>query len=312
MRDQFVQAPSPGRPDRRDQATLAIVLGLLVAFAFLCGCSRTEPTAPAPEPAEELAAAEPEPSAQAQQAAPAPPPADDEQEQQKPSPPPPLKLTEAPAVRRVQNEGGKLSQLGPNVWLAVTPKERLVLVLSRVVLRRGYLEHLLCLTGTKEHEAILAAEIEPEVLHAALLAAGAEAGHPVQFDPEFKPPAGTKLEITVQWWDGKAFHDAAAREWIVHEETGKPMSFDWVFAGSQFVKNPVTGERYYLARGGDVITVVNMTSALIDVAARSSDKNTELMFIAAEEKIPPLGTEVLLVIRPLVGASADGLREPSQ
>ncbi len=228
---------------------------------------------------------------------------------EEPTEPPTLKLEEAPTVRAIRQAGGKLSELGRNVWLAVAPGKRLVLVLSHVVLRRGYLEHLLCLTNTKEHEAILAADIDPKILHAALLAAGAEPGHPVRFDPEFQPPSGTKLDIQLEWWDGKRFRQASARQWIVHEETGKPIDLDWVFAGSQLVKNPVTGEPYYLAQGGDVITVVNMAAAVIDVAGRSSDKNVELMFVAKESEIPPVGTPVLIILRPLT--ADDRTEEPS-
>ena len=57
-------------------------------------------------------------------------------------------------------------------------------------LREGYLEHLLCLSRSKEHESILATEAAPRMIHAGLLLTGAEAGKPVQFLPEFRAPSG--------------------------------------------------------------------------------------------------------------------------
>ena len=56
------------------------------------------------------------------------------------------------------------------------------------MLREGPLEHLLCLKGTKEHEAILATDAQPRQIHAGLLLTGAEPGHPVRFLPKFEPP----------------------------------------------------------------------------------------------------------------------------
>src|SRR5262245_7733210 len=57
--------------------------------------------------------------------------------------------------------------LGRNLWFD-TQGKRLILK-TRVVLREGALEHLLCLKGTKEHEAILAADADPRQIHAGLL-----------------------------------------------------------------------------------------------------------------------------------------------
>src|SRR5262245_8416505 len=83
--------------------------------------------------------------------------------------------------------------LARSLWF--DPREKQLVVKARVVLREGPLEHLLCLKGTKEHEAILATDAPPRQIHAGLLLTGAEPGHPVRFVPKFEPPAGTPVAI---------------------------------------------------------------------------------------------------------------------
>ena len=61
--------------------------------------------------------------------------------------------------------------LGPSLWF--DPVNRHLVLRARVVLREGPLEHLLCLKGTKEHEAILATDAAPRRIHAGLLLTGA-------------------------------------------------------------------------------------------------------------------------------------------
>src|SRR5690606_28221661 len=68
-----------------------------------------------------------------------------------------------------------------------------------VSLREGMLEMFACPVGTKEHESIVAVYSRAQVIHAALLAIGAEPGQAVQFRPEFKPPEGPEIEIEVRW-----------------------------------------------------------------------------------------------------------------
>src|SRR3954451_16096602 len=87
--------------------------------------------------------------------------------------------------------------LGPSLWF--DPKGRGLIVRARVVFREGPLEHLLCLKGTKEHEAILATDAAPRAIHTVLLLTGAAPGHPVRFLPKFEPPAGSPIAIELQW-----------------------------------------------------------------------------------------------------------------
>src|SRR5262245_22371551 len=60
-------------------------------------------------------------------------------------------------------------ELGRSLWFDPNPKGKRVILRARVVLREGQLEHLMCKKGTKEHEAIVATDAAPQMIHAALL-----------------------------------------------------------------------------------------------------------------------------------------------
>ena len=73
----------------------------------------------------------------------------------------------------------------------------------------------------------------------------------------------------------------------------------WVFAGSNFFKDETSGKELYLAEGGDLICVANFSSATIDLAVESSATGEcNLMWEAWSDRIPPVGTEVLLELVP--------------
>jgi hypothetical protein len=167
-----------------------------------------------------------------------------------------------------------------------------------VVLREGILEHLMCVKGTKEHEAILATDAPPRLIHAALLLTGAEVGHPVQFQPKFAPPAGTPIAIELRWQQDGKLQKSDARQWVWDEKTKKPLAIDWVFAGSILDEDPITKKPRYGADDGDLFTVANFGTAILDLPMASSANDADRTFSARTEKIPPLGTEVFVVLSP--------------
>jgi hypothetical protein len=102
-----------------------------------------------------------------------------------------------------------------------------LLLKTKVVCRECALEMLLCKTQTKEHESILALDGQAYVIHTGLLALGAEPGTPVQyvrpkpggepgeFIEDFRPPAGQKIDIFLQWTDEKGKPQRVeAQEWM--------------------------------------------------------------------------------------------------
>ncbi|MCG6155576.1 YdjY domain-containing protein [Rubinisphaera margarita] len=95
-------------------------------------------------------------------------------------------------------------------------------------------------------------------------------------------------------------NDAAYQKAIEQlEQASQPetLEADWVFAGSLFQEDPQTGERRYLAEGGDLICVANFPSAMIDIAARSSADDSQRGYEANPDAVPELGTPVLIKLQ---------------
>lgn len=187
-------------------------------------------------------------------------------------------------------------ELGRSLWFDPTGKR--VILRARVVLREGQLEHLMCKKGTKEHEAIVATDAPPRGIHAALLLTGAEPGHPMQFVPKFAPPAGTAIAIEFLWQQEGELRKTDARQWVWDEKTKAPLGIDWVFGGSLIYEDPVTKKATYAAEEGDLITVANFASAILDLPIASSANDAERVFSAHTAQIPPIGTEVFVSLSP--------------
>lgn len=92
-----------------------------------------------------------------------------------------------------------------------------LLLKTKVVLRQGLLEMLLCKKQTKEHESILAIDSKAYVIHTGLLALGLEPGKPVRFSPDYQPPTGPRLKVILNWTDQQGRpHRAAGQRWVRH------------------------------------------------------------------------------------------------
>jgi hypothetical protein len=200
-----------------------------------------------------------------------------------------------------------LERLDPVDPIWFDKQNRSVVMLGSVCQREAPLETFACLRGSKEHESVLAVPVKAYVVHAGLMAAGAVPGTPVQFEPEYKPATGPEIEVTVIWKDTNGeIRRARGQDWVRDVRTKKPMTYPWVFAGSRFVEDSTTGERYYQAEGGELICVSNFPSALLDLPVESSDSNAELLFEANPEQIPPLDTPVTIVLTPRNGDASKG------
>ena len=277
---------------------------------------------------------------------------------------------EAPGKEGPNKEGtvpaGELTPLNKAGTVLLDLKGKRLLIKAEVVLREGMLEMLACLKNSKEHESILSVDAKAQLIHAGLVALGAEAGSPAKFAPEYKPASGQPLNIFMTWTDvaGK-LHRVPAHSWVRHatrryfvqkletlpqglklaEESElkwdakhkellwygtmsevqrdalqklttdaafraamkgifdqsqiRQMDAQWVFAGSGFNTDANTGEKHYLAEGGDLICVANFATATIDLSVESSATNDGLMFEAYTERIPPVGTKVTIELVPV-------------
>jgi hypothetical protein len=193
------------------------------------------------------------------------------------------------------------ARLSPTEEVWINRDEKKVYVGGQVALRRGMLEMFACPKGTKEHESVIAVNSLAATVHAALLAAGAVSGTPVTYDPQYKAPTGTEIDITVEWKDPEGnWHTANAREWVRNIRTGKELDVPWVFAGSGFYTDEETGKQHYLAESGDLVCVSNFPSATLDLPVESSQAEAGLLFEAFTERVPALGTPVRLILTPKV------------
>ena len=198
---------------------------------------------------------------------------------------------------------GKKVRVGDNVYLEVTGTRRRVLVTAQVCLRKGPLEMLLTRKNKKEHEAILSAALDARKIHEALVLANAKEGEPVRYLPKFRPASGTTIKVTLVYEDKQGVKKTVnARSWLKNTKTGKELDCDWVFAGSMLVENPLdkTAPKFYLANDGDLICVSNFESALLDLPIKSSKDDADRGYEAWEDRIPPVGTEVTVILEPVI------------
>lgn len=211
-------------------------------------------------------------------------------------------LPERPAEQAKPAET-RVVPAGKNVSIEIQGDRRRVLIKTEVCLVKGPLELLLCKNQTKEHEAILHGDFDAHDIHKALLVAGAEPGAPVQYQPAYKPARGSKVKVLLQYEQKGKLVTVPAKSWVRDMKTGKELQVDWVFAGSQLVKDGLDPKQppFYLANGGDVICVSNFEDALLDLPIESSKVDADRQFEAFEERIPPLETKVTVILEPVLG-----------
>lgn len=216
----------------------------------------------------------------------------------------PTPLTDVPKL----DEKSKLTALNKEktLYLEVASNgTKRVHFATEVCLREGLLEVFVCKKNTKEHEAILRTDIDARFIHAALVAAGAKVGKPVQFvdpktnEPLYKPASGATIEVTVSYQSAGKTKSHRAQDWILDIKTKKPMAYDWVFAGSRFLKNSDKPDEpdYYCANNGEVIGISNFVDSMLDLPVEISADNVDLHFDIMPNVIPALETKVWVTLQ---------------
>lgn len=198
--------------------------------------------------------------------------------------------------------------LSPDNDLWIDKKHHEVVMKGKIAVREGELEMLACPEGTKEHESIVAVSTKARPVHAALLALGAQAGHPSNYNgktQKFTPASGTEIEVFVRWTDDKGRHEVRGQDWIRNIKTRKALEYPWVFGGSR-IENGENGEKYYQGDYGDFICVANFPTATMDLPIDSPKAWSDHLFEPYTERIPPRGTAVELVLRPKLEKKAEG------
>ena len=191
-------------------------------------------------------------------------------------------------------------RMGKQEEIWIDTKAKKVIIAGTVCLNEGPLEMFICPQDTKEHESVIAANALASQVHASMIALGADPGKPTSWDPEYRAASGPTIDITVIWHDSSTDKEVSmsAKKWIRNAKTKKPMEYEWVFGGSEFWRDPDTGEEVYYGDSGELVCLSNFSTATIDVNVQSSESNAGLLFEAFTENIPPVGTKVYAVLKP--------------
>jgi hypothetical protein len=182
----------------------------------------------------------------------------------------------------------------PHVEVDVAKKQ--VRVECEAVMAQAPLEFLVCLAGTKEHEAVFRTKARPSHVHLALLLIGLEPGSPMLFDARsetWSAPRGPRLSITAHYAHAGQPVAVPAHRFLFNPKTKQEMADPtWTFAGSRH-----TPERDYAAdTTGELISVVNFPDTMIDVAASRSNRNESLEYVVNPNLPLKRGTRVWLVL----------------
>ncbi len=301
---------TPHSPDREKVMKYSLVSAALVAVCALTAAayvmSRTpETVSTAQSTAKKPVVPEPQPINAENNSNNEADPDKPEAKDAEPLPPAPL-VDPKNEHKELNKDKTLLLEMAPDPADKSKKKAVRVLVASEVCLREGPLEVLMCKKNTKEHEAIVRTDIDARFIHAALVAAGAKPGSPVQFvdpktgDAAYKPASGQKIRVNVHYTlAGKKFTHPA-QEWILDQKTKKPMAHEWVFAGSRFVKNPEKPDdpEHYCANNGEVVAISNFVDSMLDLPVEVGKDDTQLNFMAVTKKIPPLLSKVWVILEP--------------
>lgn len=192
-------------------------------------------------------------------------------------------------------------------------ENRLIELEATVVLRESeWIELIACSPGSKEHESILVVPARPSHVHLALLILGLEPGSPMRFEqppadaanpngqdgPVVLPPQGPPVRITVALAD-EPEHEIPVTRWTLDRRTGRPIEdAPWLFTGSRIV-NINERERYLADLHGTTISLVNFGDEVLTRPTDLTNYTDDASLTANTDAIPPLGTAVLLRLRPV-------------
>jgi biopolymer transport protein ExbD len=196
-------------------------------------------------------------------------------------------------------EEGRVIKTLPGIVVDTKAKE--VRLEGRVCLQQGGLELLVCGTGTREYESVIAVKAKPSHVTFALALLGLAPGKPgfMTEGGAFSPPAGAVVEITARFSvtkDGKT-ETVEVPAWKLLRPSGSTSGLEralqWVYVGQP-------GEEALRAADteGTVVCLSNFTEAVLDVPFESTSVNADLFYEANPEVIPPPKTPVELILHP--------------
>lgn len=187
-----------------------------------------------------------------------------------------------------------------------------------------FLETLVCMKDSKEHESLVVTDAKASQVHAALLLVGLKPGEPGRWERRKEgdkntlvgvAPKGDAVRVTIapKRDDGTRGDETDALEWVLNQRDAKGFrqiepDAALVFAGSQMVKprrrmiNPEKTDQPEVYAGDLEGTIVGLTSfgtETIGVTAMyNPDAGTQEPEWIASERLPAVGTKVVVRVRP--------------
>lgn len=192
--------------------------------------------------------------------------------------------------------------------LRVDRVSRTVAVRAWVCLDRGWLEQVLCLPGTREHESLLVTDVVPSTLHAALLVVGLKPGRPGRWIEDegavvLTPPLGDQVAIRVSYLDpdSQSPIELDITEWISDVNTGEVHPrVPWIFGGSLTYEVIEGGSAYAADHSGSIIGMVTFGDELLGAVEVIPDAEAihAPEWVVRTASVPPVGTEVQVLLSP--------------
>lgn len=187
----------------------------------------------------------------------------------------------------------------------VNLEERFVEMPATVILREGeWLELVACTPGGREHESIVTIATRPSYIHLGLLMLDLEPGRPFAWEEKdgeivIFPPVGPKVAAFYVYEKEGEMVEVPVTDWVLNTNTKKAMTEnEWLFTGSVFVE--IDGKQVYLADlNGNILSLVNFGDDLLVRATKKTDRDDDGMYNTYTERIPPVGTQLIVRLRPI-------------
>lgn len=185
-------------------------------------------------------------------------------------------------------------------------KSREIRLPAKVEITNGLLEFLFVLQQGKIHETLFIADIVPTHLNLALTLLRYQVSNQwTALQDALASAAGkspdapalakdrSSMSIDVEWKDAEGtLARVPVNEWIIHSEKSTLMPpGPWVYTGSA-----VSEGQYVPDVTGDVAAIFNAEEAMINYPG--NDHESDLVWFANTERVPPQGTPVTLIITP--------------
>ena len=156
------------------------------------------------------------------------------------------------------------------------------------------IEFFACGKLGKTHESILILDAEPLHIYMALGVLDFEPGMNLRVEGDPRPPTGSPVEIWVEWNRGDEVILRRARELVWNAFMERPMQeTPWIFNGGRRINNQFTPQLFH-----NIIAIYRDPDSLFNhPLPTGTDDRT---YRVNTDVIPPKGTKVKLIIRPVV------------